>query len=79
MPTELRHIGQRHGRRNHIDRCARHWPAASGDDGSFALAAPAQGSYVLGARNDLAGSGQSKVVVEGDEATTGDITLTRSG
>ena len=52
----------------------------TGADGAFALAAPAAGAYVLGARSDDAGEGQATVIVGG--AAGGDvearITLTRS-
>lgn len=42
----------------------------TGADGSFALAAPAPGTYVLGARSDTAGEGRATVNV-GDVSGAG--------
>lgn len=47
----------------------------SGEDGRFTLSVPAAGTYVVGARADPAGSGQTTLIVEGSQDTAGDIVL----
>jgi hypothetical protein len=52
----------------------------SGSDGSFAIAGRVPGTYVLGARSDAAGRGQTRVVIKpGDEEVAARLTLSRSG
>jgi len=47
----------------------------SGLDGSFAVAAPAPGTYVLGARSDESGSGQSTIAVRAGEEMASEVTI----